>query len=358
MALVIRITGEITESNFSEYEVMTQKIIDRINTDLVTDQDFANAKEDIKACKDVENQLTQAQQDATISMEDVSKMFTSIAKSQDKFRKTRLDLASKVKAEETKRKNQIVDDGIARLKRIFTGNPVGMPDNDQVRAAIKGKRSLAKMEEAVDAVIDEQEAALAVLLETFNTNLALINASEAQYPGLYPDKNTLASSATELVESKIESRVNSFKLAEKEKAEKAEAERKAEEEADAKEAAEAEVKAAQEAEAEQVFEESVAETETPAIPKPSELPAAELQTPSDLPETDFPSPPSMPELPSIPVSMAPLKQAVAQKGETWHCLCGLPLDTVEIDGFGTIRTCYAGCGRNWQIREISDSELM
>ena len=97
---------------------------------------------------------------------------------------------------------------------------------NDVEGAVKGKKSLEKMQEAVDEIKGYYFDKIAEIEELFNENISLILSSESEYPGLYHDKRNIALKPVAEVEAIIESRVNDFKL---KQLEKAETERKAKE---------------------------------------------------------------------------------------------------------------------------------
>lgn len=220
--LILKITGEVQASNLAEFEQTALDVIGNINTTLTTDNDFAEAKENIKSCKAVEIRIANAKQGAIMSMEAVAEMMTVVDRLQDKFRDVRLLLEKTVKTEEARRKKEITDTGITNIIERIKSSPISHGykfDNNEIISAIKGKRSLIAMQDAVDEVINEVFENINNLEETYTLNTCAINAAEMEYPGLFPDKKTIALQTIDTVGPIIEARIAKFRIAEMEKKE-------------------------------------------------------------------------------------------------------------------------------------------
>lgn len=227
--IVLRVTGEVQEANIYEIEKGVLAGIAAIKTELVTDQDFGEAKEIVKSCKALEDKIGIALNEAVMSMETVAEVKKVAESLQTKLRETRLSLNKKVSSEEARRKSEITNGGITKVKEHLEKSNVAHAFSvniGDINSAIKNKRSLEKMQEAVDAVVSEQITAIDTLETLFQENTVTISKAEEEYPGLFPDIKKLAVSSKEVVEVTITSRVNEFKFKQQQKEE---AERKAKE---------------------------------------------------------------------------------------------------------------------------------
>ena len=231
MQLILKVDGKIAESNITEFEIFSNKILDGINTDLNTDKDFILAKDNIKDLKEVEIRIANAKQNGVMSMEEVAAVMTTIDKMSDRFRTTRLGLEKKVKSEETRRKSEIVNAGIAKVESYLSGSWVWngfRVGSVEIKAAIKGKRSLAKMEEAVAEEAEGQIIEIRHAEEVFVENSQAIEKSEQNFPGLFPDWQDISLSTHSHVLTTIQAREEKFKNDNREAEERAAA-KKAEE---------------------------------------------------------------------------------------------------------------------------------
>jgi len=223
--LILKISGEVQQSNLAEFEEAALLVIGAINTDLQTDQDFSEAEQNVKSCEAIEVRIAQARQDAIMQTADIAALIQTTERLEAKFRQTRLMLDGKVKTEKEQRKNGIINAGRNHIQGLLVTSPVkhGFSfDNKAFTEAAKGKRSLAKIEKAVKEVVTAEEFRLASLEETYQLNIIKINKAEDEYPGLFPDKSNIALSPGEVVDSQIESRIATFRfnVLEKERKEK------------------------------------------------------------------------------------------------------------------------------------------
>lgn len=308
--LVIRISGAVQQSNLAEFEETALAVIASINTDLQTDDDFAQAEENIKSCQLIETRLKNAKNDALNNTKEISDIISTIDRLDAKFRQTRLDLNGKVKTEKESRKNEILNAAKRGLELSVSQSPVKhgfVIDWKALQEAIKGKRFLSKMREAVNEVAVHQLAELSVLEVNFKANIIEIEKAEKEYPGLFPDKKNLALSSPEVVAAMIESRVMKFKfeIAERERKAKEEAEQKAERERLEKESEAKRLSDERDRARQQEELKCAAVDEQQEVPKDSSLwqPKAPPLPPD--PFTDWTPPPP----PGAPENKAPIQAA-------------------------------------------------
>lgn len=226
MDLIIKINGAVSSSNFEEFESSVMEKVQSINTDLQTDDDFAEAEGAIKVFKSTEINIAQAKQDGINQTKDISDLFTMMDKLSDKIRTTRLKLEKDVKQEKERRKNEVFENGVSIVISAASDSTVPphafTVDREAIKKAIHGKKSIEKMRAAVQEEVDRQIQNLKNLQEIVNTNTAEIEKAETEFPGLFPDKTNLVAQQPEIITATIKSRIDSFKLAEIEKQKKAE----------------------------------------------------------------------------------------------------------------------------------------
>lgn len=231
--LVLRISGAVEQSNLKEFEEQALAVISAINTNLETDEDFAEAETNIKGCQLMENRIATARSTALANTAEIAELIKTTGRLEDKFRETRLKLKNLVVHEKEKRKGEVMNAARKRLSDRLESSPVKhgfVVDHTSITNAAKNRRSLKNIEESVNEVIDAEIARLEELEERFVWNLGKIEEFEADWPGLFPDKKNIALSAMETVDATILARVadHRLKVAEKALREQEEAERKAE----------------------------------------------------------------------------------------------------------------------------------
>ena len=236
LSLIVRAeNGVLVQNNFEEFKESSLALIRSGNKDLVTDQDFADAKKTIKDCSLAETRVANAIQSFEHSPE-VATLKNALAEFGDEARKTRLALEKKVKEEELKRKNTLVQDGLDKILGVKNSSPAGhgyIIDADLVRNAVKGKSSKSSMEEAINKVVTAEIGKINDLTERYMINMDAIGKNEESYHGLFPDKKAICLQSPESVILIIDSRINKFKLDKKEKEEREAAALKAKEEPEA-----------------------------------------------------------------------------------------------------------------------------
>jgi hypothetical protein len=236
--LTVKIDAAVVANNFPEFESRVSEYIDSINDSLETDEDFAMADQDVKTLKNLETRLANAGKNILMQVEAIAIIQTGIAKLQDRSSKKRLAMSKSVQTEKDRRKAEIVNAAIAKVATAASESVVKShftTDIKSINEAVKGKRAIVKMEEAVAAVVESELARLAEMETTANINLAAITEAEKEFPGLFHDRQMLAIKPTETVEAIIIGRVNDYRIKVKEIEDRKvaeEAEKKAKEEAE------------------------------------------------------------------------------------------------------------------------------
>lgn len=248
-SLVITFKGELQRNDINEeFKEAARIALASINLELNTDEDFAVAETNIKACKLTEDKLKNLLDDIISGNEDVSQVKETLTKMVSAFGERRLTLANKVKQRKEAKKREITDAGKKELSRVIALSPLSkvfIADTKAIDNATKNKSKYSVMEECVNAVVVQQIAALAWMEVMYAKNIELIESSIVKFPGIYPDKGGLALEETDkleliidqretkqtlLLKEQEEKRIEDARIA-KEKADKAEADRIARENA-------------------------------------------------------------------------------------------------------------------------------
>jgi len=229
MELIIRMSGQVVESNFDDWKTGLLAEIDAANRELVTDDDFAWADLTVKQFKDAEKAIKQAKDDALAQTADIAAMFSAVDEIAGQLAKTRLALEKQVKIEKERRKAQLIDeakDEILRqimagtpFKTHFTSNDIDI-DRVLLTQAIAGKKTLEGAKKALDAVSLSIVAERLDSIKSANANMETILAAELDHPGLFHDKRNLAWKTEGEVVAIIDARVAQARLQMKEKEER------------------------------------------------------------------------------------------------------------------------------------------
>lgn len=237
-ALRLEVRGEVTASNLSAFKDHALAVFAGINRELTTDQHFADAEKTVKWCGDVESRLAAAKEHALSQTASIDLLFKTIDDITAEARRVRLDLDKLV----TKRKGEIKDNIVLGGKSAYekhiadlrneTGAWIVLAPPD-FAGAIKGKRSVASMQDAVDTVLANAKIEADASAQRIRANLACIKDDGAGYEFLFADKLALISKPIDDLKVLIAARITEHKAAE-EKRQEADRERiRAEEQAKA-----------------------------------------------------------------------------------------------------------------------------
>lgn len=218
-ALHIEVTGMVTASNLAEYKAHALAVFAGINRDLVTDQDFASAESTVKWCKDIEQRLAAAKQHALSQTASIDELFKTMDDIGAECRATRLDLDKLV----TNRKDSIRSDIVtgarnAMAEHIHALNVrIGRNLMPNVLVdfgnAIKGKRTLESMRDAVATELARVKIAANEMADTITLNLRAIDEA-GDFEFLFADTATLALKDPEFVAMAIKNRIADHKAKE------------------------------------------------------------------------------------------------------------------------------------------------
>lgn len=240
-ALSIQIKGEVTVSNLPEFKAAAENFINNINTDLQTDDDFANAEETIKFCKDVEQKIKAKKQDILGQAESIDITVRTLDYTDESFARIRLVLEKLVKTQKESIKTSIMGDGFklcmnhvmhleVELKPvIFQKFADEVLTRQRFELACKNKRTLASLHNAVDTEVAAIKIKLDDLARVIRKNLTHLPEDLS----LFRDLQSIVTKPEEDFKLIVESRLADQKRKEEEAAQRAVAEAKAREEAEA-----------------------------------------------------------------------------------------------------------------------------
>ncbi len=224
-ALRIDVTGMVTASNLDDFKAVALRTISAIRTELVTDQDFADAEKTVKWCGEVEVSLAAAKQHALSQTESIDRLFRAIDEISASTRAVRLKLEKMVKSEKEARKEQIVmhaqqslDAHIAELNRQL-GAPLLQRVLGAFALAIKGLKSLDRMQDMARAELVLQKFHANTLADRLKENREYIGQAGADWMHLFPDFATIGTKAAEDFQALALLRIGKHKEAEAARAE-------------------------------------------------------------------------------------------------------------------------------------------
>jgi len=272
-ALRIEVTGMVTSSNLAEFKATALAAIGSVNRDLSTDQDFADAEKAVKWCSDVEDRLAAAKQHALSQTASIDELFCTMDEISAEARRVRLDLDKLVKA----RKTDVKDAAVTAARKALDAHIADLngelaplrllPVPADFAGAIKGLRSIASMQDALDTTLANGKIAADAQAKLIRANVAVLKDKAAGLEMLFADLGQVVHKAPDDFALLVQARVDAHHAAEAKRLE-AERERiRAEETANAQ--CEAERAAAEKSEHERLAAEAIAKAAAPA-PAPME----------------------------------------------------------------------------------------
>jgi len=223
-ALMVELVGEVKSANIAVYEESTIAFIQGINSELTTDEDFANAEQNVKFCADAEKQLAAAKQHALSQTADIDKLFSTIDRISEELRSKRLELDKLVKSQKAAIKSEIVNQGsydlqahVDSINKGLDGNYISIAElGANFPAVIKGKRTMQSIKGAVNDELARVKILGNEITETVRANLKTLNAHD-DYRFLFNDLQSIIKKNNDDFELLVKSRVGDHKEAEAEK---------------------------------------------------------------------------------------------------------------------------------------------
>ena len=226
-ALRIEVTGAVTASNLAEFKATALATIRAVNRTLKTDQDFADADKAVKWCADVESRLKAAKEHALSQTADIEALFRALDEIGAEAKAVRLDLDKLV----TRRKTEVKEEAVSKARRALDEHVASL--NAEIApmrvtvgpvdfaGAIKGLRSIASMQDALDTALAGGKIAADTAARVVRGNVAAFQAEAAGFEFLFADLGQLVHKAADDFKAVVSSRIATHKAAEAEKARKA-----------------------------------------------------------------------------------------------------------------------------------------
>jgi putative phage-type endonuclease len=228
-ALRIEVSGQVTASNLAEFKQTALATIRAVNRDLKTDQDFADAEKASKWCADVESRLKAAKEHALSQTATIDALFKALDDIGAEARTVRLDLDKLV----ARRKVEVKEEAVAKARRALDQHiaalnaeiapfraPYAAPD---FAGAIKGLRSFASMQDALDSALANGKIAADAAARDVRKNIEHFKEVATGLEALFSDLGQLVHKSPEDFRALVQARV----LAQQERDRKAEEARQA-----------------------------------------------------------------------------------------------------------------------------------
>lgn len=158
-ALRIELSGTVTASNLTEFKEHALAVFSSINTELETDEDFANAEKTTKWCKEVEDRLEATKQHALSQIASIDELFRTVDAIKEEARQKRLTLEKLVKQRKEAIRDKMVLDARARFIEHVADLQHGISiirlsiNQPDFGGEIKGLKALNSIQNALDTAL-------------------------------------------------------------------------------------------------------------------------------------------------------------------------------------------------------------
>lgn len=197
-ALLIAVTGAVTQSNLPEFKARALEVFDGISTDLQTDEDFASAELSVKFCKEMEVRLGAAKDQALGQTRTIAELFAAIDEISAAARQKRLDLEKYVKA----RKESVRLDHIRGAEKALQEfcetinnrlHPLALPAQaGNFAGVIKGLKTVASVKEAISTELARAKIEATAIAERVDANRRAFAEHASDHQFLFADMRMLA----------------------------------------------------------------------------------------------------------------------------------------------------------------------
>jgi len=237
-ALHIQATGKVLASNLDTFKQQAFAVLDSINRDLQTDDDFANAEATSKWCKQIEQKLEATKQHVLSQTADIEAVFRTIDEVSEHTRKIRLELEKLTKREKENRKLELVERAdkaifdhcqVLNARLAEHDDALGFacvipqpfePRRIQLAAAIKGLRTLESMQSALNTVVAEHKIAADADYRRIEANIKIALLARERFH-LFPDmQGLIETKPTDDLQNLITARIADAERAERERQER------------------------------------------------------------------------------------------------------------------------------------------
>lgn len=204
-ALSVQVTGMVTASNLAEFKANAMAVLGSINRDLKTDEDFANADKTVKWCQGVEERLEATKQQVLGQTADIEAVFRTMDEVKAEARKIRLELDKLVTKQKETRKEEIVQAGAKAVREHYDAINATLGEHRisppqslmlDLGGAIKGKKSLSSMKDAIDNAAVGAKIAASQLAERVRANVRVLEMEQGSHGVLFPDRVQLCATKT------------------------------------------------------------------------------------------------------------------------------------------------------------------
>ncbi len=213
--LVIKLNGEIEQSNFDDWKTDLTERLKGVKTDLTTDSDFAAASTHVKTFKKAEKSLKNAKASAIKQAADINQLFDAIDAVASETRKVRLQLERQIKERKANIKQDAIKAAAAKVLAVFESQSTDFQLLDAreftdlaiYTEAVKGTRGKSGMLKALDSVCHEMEEKINIRAKMVKQNASNLDSLTSGHQIAFQDRAFLLAKTPEQLDAIIDERI-------------------------------------------------------------------------------------------------------------------------------------------------------
>lgn len=229
-AIRVEVSGGVTASNLGEFREHAMAVLQNINTELSTDQDFADAEKTVKWCGEVEKKLDAAKEHALSQTASIDELFRTLDSIKEEARQQRLALDKKVKARKQEVRDSIYQAACKQIQdhtdELTDDLGVALPPIDaDIAGAMKGKKTVSSLQSAADEAVANAKISADEIARKIRGNLKIMQDHAPNHEFLFNDRNQIVTKDPEDFEALVKNRVMEYERAEEQRREREEQQR-------------------------------------------------------------------------------------------------------------------------------------
>jgi putative phage-type endonuclease len=211
-ALIVQIKGEITLSNLPDFKAAAEQFIQDINTDLHTDEDFAQAEATVKFCDKAEKELEHAKRNALAQTNSIEECLRTIDHIRDQLRAKRLTLDKLVKTQKEVIKHTMVNTVRTAYSDFCDAHRdyLHLMPSDNFAGVIKNKRTLTSIQDALDTELARLKIEAHTIIDDITLKISWFNDNCKDYLFLFSDIKDLVTASETVFKFTAEKRIYDY----------------------------------------------------------------------------------------------------------------------------------------------------
>ncbi len=197
--LEIQISGRIQNSNLDLWKNELLLKISSTNLELITDNDFAAATEDVKYFKLAEKNIKDAKIKAISQTEEIQSLFNALDQFSEHARQTRLTLERQIRVKKQEIKDGLIHGSIQKVHDYIASKSevYSRLDNSkhllkyEYDLAVKGKSTISGVEAALNNLVENIKIKIDVEFRKVNESFRIINSIDETDKVLFQDVDYL-----------------------------------------------------------------------------------------------------------------------------------------------------------------------